>query len=52
VERRAVVHDGQGIEVPLVGPLGEFGAAMKIGDALAERAPGLATAGVVLEGAG
>jgi hypothetical protein len=51
VEGGAVVDGGEGVEVPLVGPLGEVGAAVKVGDAFAEWAPRPAAGGIVLEGA-
>ena len=49
VEGGSVVDDGQGIEVALVGPLREFGATLKVGHPLAERAPRKRPQGIVLE---
>jgi hypothetical protein len=44
VERRAVVHGGQSLEVGFVGPLRDRGTAVKVRDALPQRAPGELTA--------
>src|SRR3972149_3094178 len=48
--RGGVVDGGQGVEVGLVGALGDLGTAMEVGDALAQRAPGERALGIVVGG--
>src|SRR3990172_5243517 len=50
-EGGAVVNGGEVVQVVFVGALGNLGAPVEIGDALAEGAPGAAPAGLVVEGA-
>lgn len=49
VRRRGIIGGSQGVVVPGVGVLGDLRAAMKIGDALAERTPRQAAVGIILE---